>query len=332
MGSIISPAMLGPDYPGLSESLVNLILLFFAYAFLGWCIEVTLKYFQFHRFINRGFLTGPWLPIYGFGAVLITIAVKALSPLESSVGTTFVISFILCGLVEYMTSFVLEKRFHARWWDYSQKPMNLHGRVWIGNLILFGLGGVLIVELLNPLFFRLFANMSLRLREILAMVLLCIFAADYAVSHFVLKLVKSGVERSEADNTEAINKEIDLLLRDRSYFHRRFAEAYPEVTYRTGRIAARVDAIRAETERLRLEAEQRAATVKHGVKANLEPSAMVKNALIEKQAALIELMYREESASDEMKALKREVEEKQAVLKKRRDLLPKRQSSRKVGR
>ena len=53
-----------------TDRLINLILLFFAYAFLGWCIEVTLKYFQFHRFINRGFLTGPWLPIYGSGAAL----------------------------------------------------------------------------------------------------------------------------------------------------------------------------------------------------------------------------------------------------------------------
>ena len=305
------------------ESLVNLILLFFAYAFLGWCIEVTLKYFQFHRFINRGFLTGPWLPIYGSGAALITIAVKGLSPLESSIGTTFVISFILCGTIEYMTSFVLEKRFHARWWDYSQKPMNLHGRIWIGNLILFGLGGVLIVELFNPLLSHLSEHMSFRLREILAIVLLCIFAADYVMSHFVLKLVKTGVESSEADDTEAINKEIDLLLRDRSFFHRRFAEAYPEVIYRTERIAARLEAIKAETERLRLEAEQHVAEVKHEVKVNLEPTVMVKNTIIEKQGALIDLLYREDTASDEMKALKHEVEEKQAVLQKRRDLLPK---------
>ena len=305
------------------ESLVNLILLFFAYAFLGWCIEVTLKYFQFHRFINRGFLTGPWLPIYGSGAALITIAVKGLSPLESSIGTTFVISFILCGTIEYMTSFVLEKRFHARWWDYSQKPMNLHGRIWIGNLILFGLGGVLIVELFNPLLSHLSEHMSFRLREILAIVLSCIFAADYVMSHFVLKLVKTGVESSEADDTEAINKEIDLLLRDRSFFHRRFAEAYPEVIYRTERIAARLEAIKAETERLRLEAEQHVAEVKHEVKVNLEPTVMVKNTIIEKQGALIELLYREDTASDEMKALKHEVEEKQEVLQKRRDLLPK---------
>ena len=306
-----------------AESLINLILLFFAYAFLGWCIEVTLKYFQFHRFINRGFLTGPWLPIYGFGATMITITVKGLSPLESSVGTTFVISFVLCGIVEYMTSFVLEKRFHARWWDYSQKPMNLHGRIWIGNLILFGLGGVLIVELLNPLLFRLSEHMSFRLREVLAIVLSCVFAADYVMSHFVLKLVKTGVESSEADNTEAINKEIHLLLLDRSFFHRRFAEAYPEVLYRTERIAARVEAIKAETERLRLEAELRVAEVKHEVEVNLEPIAMVKNTIIEKQEALIDLLYQEDTASDEMKALKHEVEEKQAVLQKRRDLLPK---------
>ena len=306
-----------------AENLINLILLFFAYAFIGWCIEVTLKYFQFHRFINRGFLTGPWLPIYGSGAALITIAVGGLAPLESSVGTTFVISFILCGIVEYMTSFVLEKRFHARWWDYSQKPMNLHGRVWIGNLVLFGLGGVLIVELFNPLLFRLSGHMSVRLREILAIVLTCIFAADYVMSHFGLKLVKNGVESSEADDTEAINKEVRLLLHDRSFFYRRFAEAYPEVIYRTERITARMEAIKAETEQFRKEAERRAAEIKVELAVNLEPTAKVKNTIIEKQEALIDLLYQEDTASEEIRALKREVEEKRAVLQKRRDLLPK---------
>ena len=200
--------------------------------------------------------------------------------------------------------------------------MNLHGRVWIGNLILFGLGGVLIVELINPLLLRLSGHLSFRLRESLAIVLSCISVADYVMSHFVLKLVKTGVESSEADDTEVINKEIHLLLSDRSFFHRRFAEAYPEVLYRTERIAARVEAIKAETERLRLEAEQRAAEVKREVEVNLEPTAMVKNTIIEKQEALIGLLYKEDTASDEMKALKREVEEKQAVLQKRRDLLP----------
>ena len=86
--------------------------------------------------------------------------IKGLAPLEFSVGTTFAVSFLLCGFLEYMTSYVLEKRFHARWWDYSSKPMNLHGRVWIGNLVLFGLGGVVIVDLINPLLLRLSEHMS----------------------------------------------------------------------------------------------------------------------------------------------------------------------------
>ena len=306
-----------------TDSLVNLVLLFFAYAFLGWCIEVTLKYFQFHRFINRGFLTGPWLPIYGSGASLITVVIKGLAPLEFSVGTTFIVSFLLCGFLEYMTSYVLEKRFHARWWDYSRKPMNLHGRVWIGNLVLFGLGGVVIVDLINPLLLRLSAHMSFPLREIMAVSLSAVFVADYVTSHFVLKLVKTSVELSEADDTEAISKEVRLLLSDRSVFHRRFAEAYPEVIYRTERIAARMEEIRAETERLRQEAEEYVAQMRQEVAENLEPTRSVKNEIIEKQSALIDLLYREEDADPEIRELKQEIELKKGVLQRRRARLPK---------
>ena len=306
-----------------TDRLINLILLFFAYAFLGWCIEVTLKYFQFHRFINRGFLTGPWLPIYGSGAALITVVIKGLAPLEFSVGTTFIVSFLLCGVLEYMTSYVLEKRFHARWWDYSQKPMNLHGRVWIGNLILFGLGGVVIVELINPLLLRLSEHVSLTVREIMALSLTTIFIADNVMSHFVLKLVKTGVESSQADETEAISKEVRLLLSNHSVFYRRFAEAYPEVIFKTERITKRMEAIRIETERLRQEAEERVVQMRLEVAENLEPTRSVKNEIIEKQDALIGLLYREEDASPEIRKLKREVETKKAVLQKRRARFPK---------
>ena len=302
--------------------MINLVLLFFAYAFLGWCIEVTLKFFQFHRFINRGFLTGPWLPIYGSGAVLITVVIRALPPLEHAVGTTFAVSLILCGFLEYMTSYVLEKRFHARWWDYSQKPMNLHGRIWIGNLILFGLGGVVIVNLINPLLLHLSGYMSPVFREVLAFSLSAVFAADFVMSHFVLKLVKTGVESSEADSTEAISREVRLLLSDRSVFHRRFAEAYPEVIYTTERVTRRMEEIRKETERLRQEAEERVSRVRLEVEENLEPISSVKNTIIDKQDALIDLLYREEDASPEIRELKREVDAKKALLQKRRARFP----------
>ena len=310
-----------------TEYIVNLVLIFFAFSIVGWCIEVTLKYFEFGRFINRGFLTGPWLPIYGSGAVLCTVSVQGLAPLESGYGTTFVICFVLCGVLEYMTSFVMEKRFHARWWDYSKKPMNLHGRVWIGNLILFGLGGVLIVHVFDPLLYRLFAVISLPVRELMALILSAVIAADFVMSHFVLKLVKTGVEQSQADNTEQISREVRLLLSDRSVFYRRFADAYPEVIYRTERVAARMEAIRLESERLRREAERRAADMEQRLEAGreqlaarLEPTAMLKSGVIEKQTELIGLLYDEGAATDEMRTLKREIDADLARLQDRRPL------------
>ena len=309
------------------EYIVNLILLFFVYAIAGWCMEVCLKYRQYHRFINRGFLTGPWLPIYGFGAILITLGVNAVAGYDHSVFTTFLISLVLCGTVEYVASWIMEKRFHARWWDYSQKPMNLNGRVWIGNLILFGLAGVVVDNLANPLLLRLFNGISLRARTIIATVLLVVIVADYVVTHFVLKLVKTGVESSEADNTEQISKEVRLLLSDRSYFYSRFADAYPDVVYRTERINERMNSIRAETDKLRREAEsrrdamtQRIGQSREQLAATLELTGSIKSTLLRDQQALIDLIYDEAAATDEMKALKSEIDRNSERLRGRKAL------------
>lgn len=314
---------------------INLILVFFVFSFVGWCIEVTLKYRQFGRFINRGFLIGPWLPIYGCGAALITLTVAGLTPVERGIGTTFAISLIVCGLIEYLASYFMEKKFHARWWDYSQKPMNLNGRVWIGNLILFGIGGVAIIHIVNPILYGLFDSLSLVSREIIAGCLSVIFLADYSISHFVLKLVKIGVESSEADNTEAISKDVKLLLSDRSIFYRRFANAYPDVIYRTEKVKARMEEIRLETEKFRLEAEKRLdelnqqyeknkaewdASIRAGkeqLRETLEPTGFIKSNLIEKQNQLISLLYDESTATAPAKTLMSEIEHERLRLEKR---------------
>ncbi len=298
-------------------TLSQLVLLFFLYSLAGWLIEVTLKYIQFRRFINRGFFTGPICPIYGSGALLITLAGLAFPRAAASYGTSFLLSFLLCGAVEYLTSYVMEKRFHARWWDYSQKPMNLHGRVWIGNLILFGLGGVAILHLLNPLIERLFALLPTPTKEILAAALVAVFAADYVMTHFVLRLVKRGVESSQADNTEEISTEVRRLLTDRSYFYRRFADAYPEVIYRTDRVKQRLAALKAESERIRREAEQRIESGAKRVLTAAEPTVMIQSSIIARQDKLIQALYREETADEETKALMAEIKAEKARLEAR---------------
>ena len=298
----------------MGEYWINIILLFFIYAFAGWCMEVVLKYIQYHRFINRGFLTGPVCPIYGCGAVLITIVIGGLSGVESGIVMTFALSFVICGVVEYLTSLVLEKIFHARWWDYSQKPMNLQGRVWIGNLLLFGVAGIAIIHVLNPVLYRFLGIFPLKTRGIVSTALLAVFAADFVISYFVLKLVKTYVDKSEADNTEEISKEVRQILTNKSYFYKRFANAYPEVVYRTERIQSRLQAIKAETERLREQAEKSIGLQAEKVAASLEPVHLIRADLIGNQQKLISMLYKEEEATSEMKKLKAEIDRQQKRL------------------
>ena len=132
------------------------ILLFFTGAFLGWVMEVVCKLIQFGRFINRGFLIGPYCPIYGFGAVLVT---ALLTPFSASPPAVFVLAMAVCGTLEYLTSYVMEKLFHARWWDYSHRRFNLNGRVCAGTLIPFGLLGLGMVYVARPLLFGLYLKL-----------------------------------------------------------------------------------------------------------------------------------------------------------------------------
>jgi uncharacterized membrane protein len=210
------------------EKTADLIIMFFAYSLLGWCMEVILKYRQFRRFIKRGFLAGPVCPIYGYGAVLITLAAESFFPQGLGLITVFVLSLLICGLLEYLTSFLLEKVFDARWWDYSQKPMNLNGRVWIGNLALFGLGGVAIIHMIDPLLYRFLAPVPPGAKETAAGILVAVFIADNIISIFLLKLIRPGITGREADYTEEIRREVGQMLSDRSRFRKSLRGAHQQ--------------------------------------------------------------------------------------------------------
>ncbi len=307
----------GKKEPNPVEEILHIVLLFFIYSFLGWCMEVILKYIQFHRFINRGFYAGPICPIYGSGALLITLAFHFLPPPESGIGTTFALSLVLCGALEYFTSYFMEKRFHTRWWDYSRKPMNLHGRIWIGNLLLFGLGGVMIIHVLNPVFLSWLAGFSLRAKAIAAGIILAVFAADFVLTHFIMKLVKTGVENSRADSTEELNREIRMLLSNRNVFYRRFADAYPDVIYRTERIKSHLEAVRKKADLMLQEAEQVIEDQKKQVIRRVEPSTMIRNGIIDKQGRLIDMLYDEASATEETRSLKKEIDNERHRLDER---------------
>ena len=121
--------------------------LFFIYAFLGWCTEVSYAALKTGRFVNRGFLNGPVCPVYGCGAVIV---LWALEPLRGNLLLLFLGSVALTSLLEWLTGFVLERLFHQRWWDYSQEPFNLNGYICLRFSIAWGLACLFVVKLLQP--------------------------------------------------------------------------------------------------------------------------------------------------------------------------------------
>lgn len=199
-------------------------LLFISYAFLGWCMEVTCKFVQYKKFINRGFLIGPYCPIYGWGALAITILLKRY--MEDPL-VLFVMSTIICSIIEYLTSYFMEKKYHARWWDYSNKKFNINGRICLETLIPFGILGVAIMYGTNPILFKLYNQIPQLVINILTVILFIGFIVDNIISSNIISSINVEENKLIKDNTEEITEKIKQVLRQKSWLHRRLINAYP---------------------------------------------------------------------------------------------------------
>ena len=115
-------------------------LFFIIYSFIGWAWECLISLVRDHKIVNRGFLNGPYCPIYGCGAILFL----SLLHFTDNLAALFIVGGLLACVLEYITSFAMEKLFHARWWDYRNYPLNINGRVCLYGFLIFGAGAVLI--------------------------------------------------------------------------------------------------------------------------------------------------------------------------------------------
>ena len=205
-------------------NLQTYLLLFMSYAILGWIIEVILKYIEFKRLINRGFLIGPWLPIYGFGAILITLL---LQKYQGDPFPLFALSMIICGVLEYLTSYILEKVFRARWWDYSTNKFNINGRISLNTMIPFGICGVLVINYLNPFFIKLYETIDYKTLITILATILTIFIIDNIVSLNVLSIIRKDNKLLEKDNTEEMSKKVMAKIANSGFLVKRLLLAFP---------------------------------------------------------------------------------------------------------
>lgn len=157
------------------DNILTTILLFFAFSFIGYLWEMILFIFKKKKFVNRGFLKGPWLPIYGCGMILILVF---FSRFMNKPLLMVILIILLCGFLEYMTSYILEKLFHKKWWDYKDSFLNINGRVCFVGLLFFGVGGVICTYYIAPYLIIKISNFRYSNRLILALVLIILFIID----------------------------------------------------------------------------------------------------------------------------------------------------------
>ena len=205
-----------------------IFLLFIIYSFLGWIVEVIASLIENKKFVNRGFLIGPYCPIYGVGLLIITNFLK--SYIDSYI-VVFVMSMFICMTLEYLTSYIMEKLFNARWWDYSNKRFNINGRVCLETTIPFGLGGMLIMYIVNPLLEKILNTFNYNTLIIISIILFIIFLVDLIISLIVILKVKNVSIQKIKDNTEEINKKVKKYLIEKSVLTKRLIESFPKFRF-----------------------------------------------------------------------------------------------------
>lgn len=176
------------------EIIVNYFLWYIFYSVAGWIIETLLFAIRDKKSTKRGFLFGPLCPIYGTGAVMCTALMYGKI---TNFFVLFIVGMVLCDTVEYITSFVMEKAFHAKWWDYSNQKFNIKGRICLVSSLLFGGGVALLIKFIQPVVMEVTNKIPLNARIIIAFVIYSILIIDVAFTVQSLKDVVKTLKEIE---------------------------------------------------------------------------------------------------------------------------------------
>lgn len=207
------------------ETVCFYFLCFLTYSFLGWIMEVCVTFYDEHKFINRGFLIGPCCSIYGWGCMLLLFLLE--SSKNDFVGL-FLKAIVICSILEYMTSLVMEKLFRARWWDYSDKKFNLNGRICLETMIPFGILACLVLYFIQPNLEYYYGLIPSGILIFISIILFMIYLIDNFVSFNIVFHIASKINHLELkDSTEEISKLVKEKIKKAPYLYRRLLGAFP---------------------------------------------------------------------------------------------------------
>ena len=194
---------------------MRVFLLFLCYSFLGWACETVYCSIGKRKFVNRGFLNGPLCPVYGFGALAVLYFLR---PVSDNIPLLFVSGMVLTSVIEYITGYLLEKLFATKWWDYSSRRFNIHGRVCLRNSLMFGALSVVAVRVIDPVIRGGIYALPATVCAVLSIVFGAMMVADLVVTvrtildiNSALKQLQQMVEQARLDTQEYLRQNQEEL-------------------------------------------------------------------------------------------------------------------------
>ncbi len=205
---------------------IKLYLLFWIFAILGWIIEMIFCAIIDKKIVNRGFFIGPYCPIYGFGGISMLLFL----PYKDNPLVCFILSLFVCTVIEYFTSFIMEKMFKVRWWDYSNDSFNINGRVCLRNALAFGALGVLVTRYIYPYLKSILDSYSDDVIKLVALIILILTFFDIVISFKAMNKIKDIINRNlnTLKNIDATSN-IKKMLRENfklNYLEKRLVKTY----------------------------------------------------------------------------------------------------------
>ena len=190
---------------------IQWLFFFFFYSFFGWCFESTYVSLHEKRFVNRGFIRGPFLPLYGTGALMMLIVSM---PFQDNLILTYVAGCVGATVLEYITGVLMETLFKVRYWDYSHKKFNFQGQICLESSLAWGFLTILMTRMIHKPIEAFALWLPSSVLTGVTMVVTVIFAADFALSFKAALDLRDVLVRMEQakDELEKMQRRLDVIL------------------------------------------------------------------------------------------------------------------------
>ena len=192
---------------------------YFAFSVLGWIWESIYCTIKERKWQNRGFLYGPLCPIYGFGSIVALFVYDLIllgTVPKLSWWMILLAGFFFSMILEYPTSYILEKKFHARWWDYSDLPLNINGRTSVPTSIGFGIGAIIIMNYLIPSYEKILVIIPATIISVLCVIFVALHSSDFTLTVSNLTNFQRNIDELEKEFQDKMTEEVDKIFEKHS--------------------------------------------------------------------------------------------------------------------